>query len=1732
MEKGIEPGKSIGDNPRVLREILFNSLNNHQALHEKHGNILHQIQNGSCAKIQNLPGDILKELSNRIKIGMYSESVDQTGWGGDLELQLINCLFNLRITVVNQATSKISNFQTIVSNGITLLWVNQNHYKWLEKKHSNLVPIDTFPSDNNIVDKQCQNQTTQKAIEKTSNVAKSNLQNPENFCNGEGAHLCLECGGTIVCYKCWDKWNVAMDKPSVEETNVVEVMSDNISNSDITTTTINSLAAENKKNNLYDEISTLIKAWNNDICIANALPFQNPNEPKIKTNAKLRLQFLEMCIRPCMVREITTYASCCHKKSKVTSDESIHISNIKRNMRSNVEIENTHSSVKQPKFKITAGIENRAVTARFLLWFTYESNLGVDECDKTKHVVEYVIKPSTKEEKCRFCESCVIPDEIKKNEIGSTTHFVSHAWGTTLEYAKKDDQVIYNSQKATIIKVEEQNNVRNAPDTKDDKISPKQKLQLDRLKIDRRIWTKQALQRDKLRTLKIQTSTEQKWLDDDPYSNELLQPKPGGKWKTLVNALVEFTKEYLKDKPDGTAPPFFWIDIFAVNQHWGTTEQKEDQPNWSGRSVNKGFERVIKSLPPMGEMIVLLDPKFHSGDNNPYSGPEQIGRAWCVFEWLKCVEIGKRLRFIQVNDASKGGGITSLYKTLKDVKEYFLSFLFDLEFNRQKNFIKDELSMARFQHFVHLMEKFIDIRLMHAFDSNDKNQILKVAKRQGVDKFNHLVFDIIMEGYANDNVGKCLEIIKSLPLHKKIVYLKYCRNCFEIVSATAYCISFIILGIIWEAGWAILIGICAGPILLWIANIIVDLQTHNTEQVENVQYFPSLRNILNFNVNNFDKSAVPSQKLRMLQQSIQYRLATILNIFVFLICLLTSSAFGYGYEEDKIDLLFSLTINPFYYGLIMLFFLLFHRYIRNRFTHANIEIILYMQVLYHKYLALCHVKKQINVSVNELIIALEYCEAACFPTILKVHLCNILCYFTLQQQNPSKDALFDRLESLVQCLRRERFDDGVNAFNNICFNIVDIEVGGVCGLKPYDKSDLGYIVNIFPKVVETHFVLACSYAVLDNNAKNIMKGHIGIYAVFMMMHLEISLEHEWTQPTVLANCFMMRKLLEILTTCPDIVKLCPKISTLAESLHNYDKPVNDANTVALLRAADIMVENNLFGEVYKQCVTKRAIDSDAIGRILSCFTEMVNISPEICKDFLFLLSKSGTTFVQKGELGMFMKYSIFFNDKNVANTFKNKQSLENIISMTLSNLNFKIRDFAINLETGNEKKTFLSDKKNVNKATKKGINVNLPKLGKRNTDKGQTIMEKSNLILDPVNSLPATISKAHTKTSEKNARIIKEFWDDAMKNAAAEVQIAHRNWTIYYRFALIIGIGFIIMIMVVGLISFFSPNNNNIVSGENNIYNTSNRTYSTQPSHSDENNNSFLVFMLVFILVYFVVCPIIVLIRYNFFPYKIVRHWTDKDDETDEKLTGNRKLFIRAFLSFLLSMPLLLLLLLYPSLQSFSPFLVAFLMVNCVLFSMRNSSRNCSKEDALIIIRSPHPYKQLNNKITELREQLVTDMDFTPNEIITKENECKALEEELNQWNYDENNLSDVDALFRLSVRNKMCHRHAAYIATIQYKESCLRPYIEYVYQEECDMTEVNLRALKGNEVLKELDGISDTKEQHKAYLTDRPIATSRTNFSLLCIFFFLSIDNILKRQTRIIVSLFFFYNFLMWVSQ
>ena len=81
-------------------------------------------------------------------------------------------------------------------------------------------------------------------------------------------------------------------------------------------------------------------------------------------------------------------------------------------------------------------------------------------------------------------------------------------------------------------------------------------------------------------------------------------------------------------------------------------------------------------------------------------------------------------------------------------------------------------------------------------------------------------------------------------------------------------------------------------------------------------------------------------------------------------------------------------------------------------------------------------------------------------------------------------------------------------------------------------------------------------------------------------------------------------------------------------------------------------------------------------------------------------------------------------------------------------------------------------------------------------------------------------------------------------------------------------------------------------------------------------------------------------------------------------------------------------------------------------------------------------------------------------------------------------------------------------------------------------MTEVNLRALKGNEVLKELDGISDTKEQHKAYLTDRPIATSRTNFSLLCIFFFLSIDNILKRQTRIIVSLFFFYNFLMWVSQ
>ena len=106
-------------------------------------------------------------------------------------------------------------------------------------------------------------------------------------------------------------------------------------------------------------------------------------------------------------------------------------------------------------------------------------------------------------------------------------------------------------------------------------------------------------------------------------------------WEDVVSALVAHSKRIVAT---GKPPPYYWIDIFAVNQHvslppWkctsglgdkcpGCAAVSADMHDWSQSSSQptKGFERVIEST---RHTLVL---------NEPWDDPRPPTRVWCLFE--------------------------------------------------------------------------------------------------------------------------------------------------------------------------------------------------------------------------------------------------------------------------------------------------------------------------------------------------------------------------------------------------------------------------------------------------------------------------------------------------------------------------------------------------------------------------------------------------------------------------------------------------------------------------------------------------------------------------------------------------------------------------------------------------------------------------------------------------------------------------------------------------------------------------------------------------------------------------------------------------------------------------------------------------------------------------------------------------------------------------------------------
>ena len=132
MEANLRWAEKIGDDPKRLRQILIDALNG-------------TVPDGSPSiqEFRNFVGDeMIPEMIQRITSGLGPGPMPPTAWGQSSELQLISFLYSVPITVVNQLSHRITNFQPVEAGGIVLYWLG-NHYEWL--RPNTLIGAATMP---------------------------------------------------------------------------------------------------------------------------------------------------------------------------------------------------------------------------------------------------------------------------------------------------------------------------------------------------------------------------------------------------------------------------------------------------------------------------------------------------------------------------------------------------------------------------------------------------------------------------------------------------------------------------------------------------------------------------------------------------------------------------------------------------------------------------------------------------------------------------------------------------------------------------------------------------------------------------------------------------------------------------------------------------------------------------------------------------------------------------------------------------------------------------------------------------------------------------------------------------------------------------------------------------------------------------------------------------------------------------------------------------------------------------------------------------------------------------------------------------------------------------------------------------------------------------------------------------------------------------------------------------
>lgn len=117
-------------------------------------------------------------------------------------------------------------------------------------------------------------------------------------------------------------------------------------------------------------------------------------------------------------------------------------------------------------------------------------------------------------------------------------------------------------------------------------------------------------------------------------------------WDCLFSALISVMLDHATENPKA----YFWCDIFANDQNEDAIFRQRD--SWSS-----AFQRSILSI---GQVIVVL---------SPWNDPLPLGRAWCLFEIMTCLQARGAQLLIKLPPQEEGDFHDALLRCFRDTMD-------------------------------------------------------------------------------------------------------------------------------------------------------------------------------------------------------------------------------------------------------------------------------------------------------------------------------------------------------------------------------------------------------------------------------------------------------------------------------------------------------------------------------------------------------------------------------------------------------------------------------------------------------------------------------------------------------------------------------------------------------------------------------------------------------------------------------------------------------------------------------------------------------------------------------------------------------------------------------------------------------------------------------------------------------------------------------------------------------